>query len=174
MCPALQKNFQPLLPAPPTSFFQKRLVKASVNASKGAKRTAGSRGRDGTQRSWEEAKPPARRGVSHEVNSSKEESVRPPPSGAPRAAGNPEGQKKTPFVAEELFDKRPDIMGPIPPPLDQPKEHPNAIHGTAARRRDVKTWGAKRYKLGEENPREIHVFQKRFETNFPSWRWGEG
>lgn len=58
-----------LLPPPTTFFFLKRLVKASVNASKGTKSTATYDAMTKLKRSWEEAKQWTWRGTSHEVKS---------------------------------------------------------------------------------------------------------
>lgn len=42
------------------------------------------------------------------------------------------------FVIEKLFDKLPDIMGPILLPLDQENKNPNGVNATLANRHGVK------------------------------------
>lgn len=53
----------------------------------------------------------------------------------------PRERKKMFFVIEKLFDKLPDIMGPILLPLDQENKNPNAVNATLANRGGVKMWG---------------------------------
>lgn len=50
----------------------------------------------------------------------------------------PGEREKMFFVIEKLFDKLPDIMGPILLPLDQENKNPNGVNATLANKHGVK------------------------------------
>lgn len=126
----LLKDFQPLLPtSPPNFLFQKRLVKASVFASKRANATANPWHHYGIQKvlgrgkttdlkgnfSWGEILEACGEIFWCELFKRLKCSIS--PWQGEMSCQKPRERKKMFFVIEKLFDKLPDIMGPISLPF---------------------------------------------------------
>lgn len=122
-----------LLPPPTIFFFLKRLVKASVHASKGTKSTANKWCHDGTQKvlgrgkttdlkgnfSWGEILEACGEIFWCELVKRLKCSISPWQGEMSCQEPREKVKKKMFFVIEKLFDKLPDIMGLILPSLDQ-------------------------------------------------------